>query len=105
MKRTRRLLAASYLNERIFSLAGIASTGRMMSIWLAATWTLSERRSSVRIRLSETRADWVARKNWSLFWTTMAEEWKAAPIAVRSIEVIASEIINSLRLRAACRRR
>src|SRR3954466_5147427 len=59
----------------------------------------SQRRTSVVIWLIATRADCVARKKRSLFSITWDEDWKAAAIAVRSIEVIAREIMISTRLR------
>src|SRR3954465_5404824 len=55
----------------------------------------SARRTSVRIWLRQTRPACVARKNSSFSLMIWDEEWKAAAIAVRSMVVIAREIMTS----------
>src|ERR1700712_543914 len=77
------------------SLAGRDSKGRRMGRRVALmrlSSMESHRRGSVRIWLRATRPDWVARKNFSLFSITLVAEEKAAAMAVRRTEVIASEI-------------
>src|SRR5688572_30733985 len=66
---------------------------------VSSATTSSARRTSVSIWLRATRAAWVARKNSSFSRMIWDEEWNAAAMAVRSMVVIAREIITSLRLR------
>src|SRR4051794_1212241 len=89
------------------SLAGRVSGGRRMGrrgALMRVSSIASQRRTSVRIWLRATRADWVARKKRSLLVTTVDAEWNEAAIAVRSMDVMASEIRISARLMPPARR-
>src|SRR3954462_1459127 len=79
---------------------GTENSGKLMVVIAIA----SARRTSVRIWLRQTRAACVARKNSSFSLMIWDEEWNAAAIAVRSMVVIAREIMTSGRLRPRTRR-
>src|SRR5688572_5479110 len=79
-------------------LAVMPDTVNVETFWSRAE-TASARRTSVSIWFRATRAAWVARKNSSFSLITRVDEWNAVAIAVRSIDVIASEISTSTMLR------